>query len=229
MLSKVVGFLFVLLLVAGVPALSFATSRRSQIRLLPRPALYFSAVMSQWVLAALGLFVVLATSPGFRAMGFRSVSLSSFLRWTALLTLISLAGLGLFLFLERRGWWPAESELVHLLIPTTRLEKVWSALLVAPTAALCEEFLYRGYLLNQLSQWFQSPPWGWGLSSLAFGLAHVYQGSGGMLRSAALGALLGLPVVNLGSVYPSMATHFLIDAVALVWLGPKVLRQEPRP
>jgi membrane protease YdiL (CAAX protease family) len=36
-------------------------------------------------------------------------------------------------------------------------------------------------------------------------------------------------VVRLGSIYPSMATHFLIDAVALVWLGPLSMRREPDP
>ena len=40
-----------------------------------------------------------------------------------------------------------------------------------------------------------------------------------------LGALLAWPVVEMGSLYPSMTAHFLIDAVALLWLGPKFVRQ----
>lgn len=227
MLSKVVGIFFVLLLVAGVPALSFVTARRSQIRLLPRSTLYFSAVLSQWLLAALGAAVVFLSS-SFSAIGFRAVSDTSFIRWTALLTFVALAASGLVLVLERQGWWPAESELVHLLLPETRLEKLWSVLVLAPTAAFCEEFLYRGYLLAQFFQWFHSVSWGWGLSSLAFGLAHAYQGFGGVVRAALLGALLAYPVMRLGSLYPSMAAHFLIDALALVWLGPKFLGPKAR-
>ena len=46
-----------------------------------------------------------------------------------------------------------------------------------------------------------------------------------MLRAAVLGALLAYPVVRLGSICPSVAAHFLIDAIALVWLGPKMLRE----
>jgi uncharacterized protein len=110
-----------------------------------------------------------------------------------------------------------------LLLPANRAEKLWAVLFVAPTAALCEEFLYRGYLMAQLSRWFHSVPWAWGVSSAAFGLAHVYQRANGMLRAALLGALLAYPVVHLGSIYPSMAAHFLIDALALAWLGPRML------
>jgi hypothetical protein len=47
-----------------------------------------------------------------------------------------------------------------------------------------------------------------------------------MVRAGLLGALLAWPVVQMGSLYPSMTAHFLIDAVALLWLGPKFLRQE---
>ena len=125
--------------------------------------------------------------------------------------------------LERAGWWPEESELVRLLIPETRREKVWAVFAVSTTAALCEEFLYRGILLAVLVEWLHSVPWAWVISSLAFGMAHVYQGASGALRAAALGALLAYPVLHLGTLYPSMAAHFVVDAVALAWLGPKFL------
>jgi membrane protease YdiL (CAAX protease family) len=224
MVVKAVGIVFVLLLMAGVPVLSFWTARDPQIRLLPRRVLYLSAVTSQWLLAAVGVVVLWLTSmnPAF----LRAVRAADFIRWTLLLTSVSLGGLGFLLLLERRGWWPPESDLVHLLLPSNRREKMWAVLCVAPTAALCEEFLYRGYLMTQLSQWFHSLPWAWGVSSVAFGLAHSYQRINGMVRASLLGALLAYPVVRLGSLCPSMAAHFLIDALALVWLGPKLLGHE---
>jgi CAAX protease family protein len=223
MIRDAVRLLFVAALVVGVPTLSYATARNPEIRMLPRRALYFSATLSQWLLAVGGAAVVLATLPGFRAAGFRSVALRPFLGWTLGLTLVALASLLAVLLLERRGWWPPESELVHRLLPETRREKVWCVLVIAPTAGLCEEFLYRGALLYQVASWTHSGWWGAAASSLAFGLAHTYQGLNGMVRAALLGALLALPVVRLGSLYPSMASHFLIDALALVWLGPKML------
>lgn len=227
MLTKAVEIFFVLLLAAGVPALSFATVRRSRLRLIPRLALYFSAVFSQWILAAIGLAVVLVAGPNIPALGFRGVPATVALEWTLLLAALSLAALGIILLLERFDWWPQESELVHLLVPATRVEKIWAVFVVAPTAALCEEFLYRGYLLAVLSQWFHATAWGWALSSAAFGLAHLYQGLNGAVRAALLGALLAWPVVRCGSLYPSMAAHFLIDALALAWLGPRFLKRQP--
>jgi membrane protease YdiL (CAAX protease family) len=222
-LAKVGGALFVLLLVAGVPALSCATARRPELRTIPRQDLYLSAVVSQWILAVVGVVVVVAAGPSFQAIGFRGILLRDFLFWLGLLAAVSLLGLGLLLVLERRAWWPPEPDLVLLLMPANRREKLLAVLMVAPTAALCEEFLYRGYLLSQLSVWLGGSLWPWAISSIAFGLAHAYQGLNGMARAALLGALLAYPVLRLGSLYPSMAAHFLIDAVALAWLGPRFL------
>ncbi len=227
MLATIAGICFVLLLLAGVPVLSYLTAQRIKVDSIPRPALYLSAIISQWVLALVGAVVVLAAGPGFAAAGFRAVSAGALVGWMFVLVLVALAALGLWLFLERLGWWPPESELVYLLIPETPGEKLWAVLLLAPTAAFCEEFVYRGYLLAQLSQWLDSGFWGIVLSSVAFGLAHAYQGPSGMLRAGLLGALLAYPVFRLGTLYPSMAAHLLIDALALAWLGPRFLGKKP--
>jgi membrane protease YdiL (CAAX protease family) len=39
---------------------------------------------------------------------------------------------------------------------------------------------------------------------------------------------LAVPVIRTGSLWPSIAAHFLIDAVALAWLGPRFLAR-PTP
>jgi membrane protease YdiL (CAAX protease family) len=226
MLAKALLVLFVLFLVVGVPILSLSTARDSQVREMPRLALYLSAAISQWALAGLGLLIFFLSSLSAFSVGFRRLAPVTALTWAGTLVALSVAGICLGLFLERLGWWPAETQLVCLLIPKTRQEKFCSVLLLAPTAALCEEFLYRGLLLAQLSQWLRSGAWAWAASSLAFGLAHVYQGWNGMLRAFLLGALLAYPVIHLGSLYPSMLAHGLIDALALAWLGPKFLPPE---
>ena len=223
MLARVLLVLFILFLVVGVPALSLSTARDSRLRQMPRLALYLSAAISQWVLASVGLLIFFLSSLSAFSIGFRSLAPVTALIWAGALVALSVTGIGLGLFLECRGWWPAESELVHLLIPQTLQEKFWSVVLLAPTAALCEEFLYRGFLLAQLSQWLRSGTSAWAASSLAFGLAHVYQGWNGMVRASLLGALLAYPVVHSGSLYPSMLAHGLIDALALAWLGPRFL------
>jgi membrane protease YdiL (CAAX protease family) len=190
---------------------------------MPRLTLYVSAAISQWALAAVGLLVFFSSSLTAFSVGFRTLPPLTGLTWAGGLAALSVAGIGAGLVLEWRGWWPAEPELVRVLIPRTRQEKIWSVVLLAPTAALCEEFLYRGFLLAQLSQWLRSGSLAWVASSLAFGLAHVYQGWSGMVRASLLGALLAYSVLHFGSLYPSMLAHGLIDAVALAWLGPRFL------
>ncbi|HET7100201.1 MAG TPA: type II CAAX endopeptidase family protein [Terriglobia bacterium] len=226
MILSAVRIGFSVLLIAGVPLLSWRSARPEQVQGIPRTALYFSAVVSQWILAAIGALVVFFAWPDGRTVGFVPVSGSGFLNWTIVLVVVSVAGLGLVLLLEQRGWWPEEPEMVRLLMPQTSRERWWALLGLAPTAGLCEEFLYHGFLLAEASAWFHSAAWGVAVSSVAFGLAHFYQGLNGMVRAGLLGALLAWPVVQTGSLYPSMTAHFLIDAVALLWLGPKFLRQE---
>jgi hypothetical protein len=225
MLTTLVAALFTGLLVVGVPALSYSTARNRQIREIPRVALYASAIFSQWLLTLLGLGVVFFVARPVLVQGFARVPLTEVLRWALPIALAALVALVLVVFCERRGWLPRESELVYLLIPETPREKLWSVLIVAPTAAFCEEFLFRGFLLAQLEQWFHSVPWAWVVCSVAFGLAHFYQGWSGMTRAGLLGALLAYPVVRLGNLYPSMFAHWLIDTVALVWLGPWMVQQ----
>jgi len=223
-LAKSLEIAFALIVVVAVPALSIVSTRQAEIRTAPRLAIYFSAVFSEWLLALIGGAVVLVASTRLSPAGFEACSPAAFAAWTSLLTGVALAGLGVVLVAERHGWLQPESELVHLLMPSTPKEKLWAALVVAPSAGFCEEFLYRGFLLSVLSHWCHSVGWGWALSSVAFGLAHTYQGVSGVVRVAIMGALLAWPAVHLGSLYPSMAAHFLIDAVALVWLGPRFLR-----
>jgi membrane protease YdiL (CAAX protease family) len=223
MLAKSLSGLFILFLLVGVPVLSLSTARDSRLHQMPRLALYLSAAISQWALAVIGLLIFLLSSLSAFSAGFRTLAPVTTLTWAGALVALSVAGISLGVFLERRGWWPEESDLVYLLIPKTRQEKLCSVLLLAPTAALCEEFLYRGFFLAQLNQWLRSGTWAWAASSLAFGLAHVYQGWSGMVRAALLGALLAYPVIHFGSLYPSMLAHGLIDALALAWLGPKLL------
>ncbi len=215
---------FLLLLVAGIPVMSWLTSLDPQLRTVPRSALYLSAALSEWLFAALCVAAVKVAGLNAAAIGLRTVSPAALAIWTSVTVAVAAAGLGVLPLLERRKWWPEESDLVRLLMPTTRAEKLWALAAVAPTAALVEEFLYRGYLFTMAQRFLHSTVWAWSLSSLAFGLAHFYQRPSGMMRAAALGALLAWPVVRTGSLYPSMTAHFLIDAAALGWLGPRLLR-----
>jgi membrane protease YdiL (CAAX protease family) len=219
MFSTLIAVVFTLILVVGVPLLSLSNAGNSQIRNLPRLDLYLSAIFSQWVLTLVGWGVVFLVARKVLRQGFGAMPLVPLLEWGVGIAAASILALILVIWCERRGWLPPEPELVYLLIPKTPREKVWAALIVSPTAAFCEEFLFRGFLLTQFHDWLHSLLWAWIVTSAAFGVAHFYQGWSGAIRAGLLGALLAYPVMQWGSLYPAMLAHWLIDTVALLWLG----------
>jgi membrane protease YdiL (CAAX protease family) len=106
------------------------------------------------------------------------------------------------------------------MLPTDRREAIWFVGPVSLTAGICEELLYRGYLM----QWLEGfmPVWGaMLLSSMIFGLMHAYQGPGGILRTAGLGLVMAGLFVLTGSLLWPILLHVLIDAYAgvLSWLA----------
>src|ERR1700687_980448 len=95
-------------------------------------------------------------------------------------------------------------------IPQDYLRKVGRVIPVDPsdwiwfvpaslTAGLCEEFLYCGYVLTQASAFAARFFAGFLLSSVAFGLAHVYQGRLGVLGTMITGALYATVFLLTGS------------------------------
>jgi membrane protease YdiL (CAAX protease family) len=93
---------------------------------------------------------------------------------------------------------------------------------LAVTAGLCEEFLYRGFAMAVLRR--TGLPMGVVilLSSILFGLAHLYQGRAGFVSTMVLGILFGISRAALGSLVPVMAWHVGVDLVAGV-AGPRYL------
>ena len=81
---------------------------------------------------------------------------------------------------------------------------------LALTAGVCEELLFRGYLLwlfaHPLPYWVAAAA-----QAVAFGLGHLYQGRRGVALTTAAGAFLTLVVAVSGSLWAAMLIHFLMD------------------
>lgn len=94
-------------------------------------------------------------------------------------------------------------------MPRTRSERrSWTV--VSITAGITEELVFRGYLMWLFSS-IVPTVWAVVLSSLLFGLQHVYQGPLGVIRTAATGAVLcGLYLASCSLLMPVVA-HILID------------------
>lgn len=82
---------------------------------------------------------------------------------------------------------------------------------MAISAGICEELLYRGWLLHLVGAASGSVWVGLVLSSVAFGLGHAYQGPQGMLATGFVGLVLGLVFLWVGSLVPVQILHAAIN------------------
>ena len=87
-------------------------------------------------------------------------------------------------------------------------------ILVSLSAGICEEFVFRGYLMRQFAAWFGGWPQGLVLSAIVFGLGHAYQGLGPVLTIAVHGLSFGLVALVTRRLVPGMTAHAIEDIVA---------------
>lgn len=189
-----------------------------------RLSLYASTIGFQWIAA-----VVVAWRSWARGLGLEELGLVVHGHWRILIAAIvgaaTVGGLQ-WLNLRRMGRSSGRARefmqvLAERILPQTRLELV-PFLALAVTAGVCEEFLYRGFAMAALTR-AGLPPWGVVLlSSALFGLAHLYQGRGGLLSTLVIGTVFGTARIAYDGLVPVMIWHFAVDAVAGV-AGPKYL------
>jgi uncharacterized protein len=105
---------------------------------------------------------------------------------------------------------PPQKAIVAL-APQSLVEiAVWIALCC--TAGFVEEFLFRGYLLQQFSSVRGSLWIGIIASSLLFGCAHGYEGIGGMIAITAYGAMFCALAIYRRSLRAGMIAHAWHDS-----------------
>ena len=95
------------------------------------------------------------------------------------------------------------------LLPHTRVERrvFWA---VSATAGMCEEIFFRGFLTWYFLAWM-GPMLAVILSSLLFGLGHVYLGIAQVPKTAMIGLILAIVVSLTGSLWPAMLLHAAVD------------------
>ena len=114
---------------------------------------------------------------------------------------------------------------VEWLMPTTAKESRYFILGVSITAGICEELLYRGYLMQLLADYM--PTYAVVIiSSLAFGLGHIYQGPIHILRTALLGMVMALIYLATDSIIVPIILHAMLDMYGGA-MAYTVLRKEP--
>jgi membrane protease YdiL (CAAX protease family) len=115
------------------------------------------------------------------------------------------------------------------ILPRTLRERRTFAL-VALTAGICEEVLYRGFGIAFV-KWLAP-----GASSLtlivvigiAFGFAHLYQGTRGVILTGLIGGLFTFVTIATGTLLPAIIIHVLVD-LRVVFLPTSLTKPAPAP
>ncbi|HEX4007134.1 MAG TPA: CPBP family intramembrane glutamic endopeptidase [Acidobacteriaceae bacterium] len=142
---------------------------------------------------------VLGFRRGWRALGEDLAAAAVF--WIASLMVLACIGV----VLQRLHFGTPQKTLAALAPSSAGEMLLWIALSVS--AGFCEEFVFRGYFLRQLSSPLHRLWLGFIGSSLIFGLAHAYEGASGMIAITAFGALFcGLAILR-RSLRPGMIAH----------------------
>jgi uncharacterized protein len=207
------------LLLGALPALMILQAQQlRELATIPRRDAYVSSIISLWILAGVTLACAWLGGMGGADLGIQRLPAGSFLAWTLGLTA---AGIAVVLAFHGAGF--REAPVVRSLIPVSGSER---ALFVAVsmTAGVCEEIVFRGFLIPALLLATGSLPLALLLSSTVFGVVHAYQQPLGALRAGLLGALLAAPLLLHGSILPAIAAHALIDVIAGLWLSRHLLR-----
>ena len=99
----------------------------------------------------------------------------------------------------------------HLwMMPDNKQELSWFALGVSVSAGICEELLFRGFLIMFLSDSIGTIT-ALLLSSVMFGICHLYQGWSNVFRTALVGLIFGAIYLATDSLWVVIALHAIVD------------------
>ena len=181
-----------------------------------RLVLYASTIAFQWLAVAV---------VGWRvwAHGYTAAQLGLIFHDRTRLTIAAVVGAAViatlqWLNLRRVGRIPVESRgplqaIAERILPQSAVELL-PYLALAITAGLCEEFLYRGFAMAALTRAGLGPWLVVLASSVLFGLAHSYQGRGGIVMTFVVGLVLGVSRLTYNSLVPAVFWHSAVDVVA---------------
>jgi len=221
-----IDLLLLPVLLVALPAFAVAQACLLGVVEVERLSAYLSSILAMSVLA--GFCLVAAAFRGDATsltsfLGLVAVSPGALVGWSAFLTG---AGLALMvLFRVGAGWFGLrEHPFLRTLMPRSGAEKT-AFLGVSLSAGVGEELVFRGYVLGALGP-LVGMPWAVVLSSTSFGVIHAYQGWVGFFRTGLLGGLLAWGYLASGSLLPAMVAHTLLDVVAGILLGDRLMVPE---
>jgi uncharacterized protein len=203
-----------LVLLLLLPALSSSAvylrmaSANARLHHLP---LYAFVIVGEWTTFA---FCLWRSDPAFVAIVGRVVHEPCALGWDLLTAVVLAAVLLLIAPLIIRALGPAGFASTRGLLPTNGVEvAVW--MLMAMSAGVCEETVFRGYLQQQFTAWTGYAAVAIVLQAIIFGAAHAYQGWKNVTLIAVWALVFGVAAWLRRGLRGNMIAHAAIDALAV--------------
>jgi uncharacterized protein len=179
-----------------------------------RLSIYASTIAFQWLAAVIILW---RTSAHGITLGQLGVAIPRpALAITIAIVLAALISVNQIYSLRRLVAKPSEikgvlPQLALKLFPRDAVERlIFFALVVS--VAMCEEFIYRGFVQRVFQDWAGGYVVAGILgSAVFFALAHVYQGRKGLTTTLIVGTLFSIVRAWTSSLFPTTVAHFIAD------------------
>jgi membrane protease YdiL (CAAX protease family) len=232
LLSSWDAWLLTLILVVLVPTVGYLRFRRLQTHTGPvipirtKLGFYAKNVCGQWILVAAMLLVArrhgLSAADVGERLGNARLTFAVMFGLLAILAVVAVIILLRFRRASPEALTAAVGRL-RKIMPTFGPEMAAFAL-VSLTAGVCEELLYRGWLVNLLRAATGSVWVAIVVGAAVFGIGHAYQGAKAMLRTGFVGLQLAYLFVAVDSLIPGQVLHAAFDLVMSFALATAVSR-----
>jgi membrane protease YdiL (CAAX protease family) len=220
--------LIMIVLVAGLPLYSARSLPGVKARIKAgepgaRRHMYWETCRMQWVLTAVVLGGWWYAARPWAQLGFSIQLTLQFWIVLAIAVAISAAMAAQYVIAlrtpEGRQLCRASFGEAAFIMPHNRGE-MRSCMVLAVTAGVCEEMFYRGFLIWYVTQFTGTTAVGLAaaviISSIAFGVGHLYQGKAAALKPTGFALLAGTFYVVSGSLWIVMALHVFVDVACAV-------------
>lgn len=181
-----------------------------------RAGLYTTEILSEWALVALVVLLWMVEGRPWSALLLGTSSpVRLMIGWSLAILYVILAlqqSRALLGRPERLARLMESMGRAQALLPRTRAERNGFAAL-SVTAGICEEFLFRGFVLWYATQW-GGPIVGFVVSTIFFGFIHIYLGPRHVPRTAIAGIFFYAVAMTAGSLIPAMVVHATADLVS---------------
>ena len=193
-----------------------------------RLSIYASTISFQWLAAVIVLWRTRAHGITLAQLGLAIPKPA--LAITIAIVLATLISVNQIYSLRRLVAKPSEikgvlPQLALKLFPRDAVERlIFFALVV--TVAMCEEFIYRGFVQRVFQDWAGGYVVAAGIlgSAAFFALAHVYQGRKGLTTTLIVGGIFSVVRAWTSSLFPTIVAHFIAD-FSIGILAPAKLRR----